>query len=77
MGAFIADAPVYWKPGNQSSPAVSIKTGNTAWVLGKDATGQYYKIVWSCDYLWVPVGTMGPNPDALWKNTPLPAQIVR
>jgi len=76
-GAFVADAPVYSTPGTLVSPAVTISAGNTAWVLGKDASGQYYKIVWACDYLWVPVGTLGPNPDAVWNNAPLPTQVVQ
>ena len=76
VGAFVADTPIYWTPGVLASPAVSISAGKTAWVLGKDAAGEYYKIVWACDYLWVPVGTMGPNPDAVWQSTPLPEQVV-
>lgn len=76
VGAFTADAPTYWSPGNQTDPLITIGEGNTAWVLGMDSTGQYYKIVWVCDYLWVPVGTMGPNYDDVWNGTPLPTSVV-
>lgn len=76
VGAFTANAQTYWKPGQLTNPIVTIGAGNTAWVLGKDATGAYYKIIWVCDLLWVPVGTMGPNNDAVWLGKPLPTGVV-
>jgi len=75
-GAFIANAPVYWAPGQLALPAVTIPVGNTARVIGLDASGQYYKIIWACDYLWVPANTLGPNYDRVWNGAPLPTQIV-
>lgn len=76
VGAFVADAALYWEPGQLVQPHTGIAAGNTAWVLGKDASGEYYKIIWVCDLLWVPVSTMGPNYDAVWNGTPLPADVV-
>jgi hypothetical protein len=76
-GAFVADAPTYWAPGEPTNPLVTIKAGNTARVIGKDASGQYYKIIWVCDFLWVPVNTMGPNYDSVWNGAPLPNEIVQ
>lgn len=76
VGAFVADAPTYWQPGKLTNPLVTIEAGNTAWVLGKDVSGTYYKIIWVCDYLWVPVNTIGPNNDAVWRGTPLPVGVV-
>ena len=75
-GTFVADAPVYWKPGELTSPLVTIPAGKTAWVLGQDASGQYYKIVWVCDLVWVPKATLGPNYDAVWNGAPLPTEVV-
>ena len=75
-GTVVADAPVYWEPGELTSPLVTIKAGNTARVLGLDASGQYYKIIWVCDYLWVPKATLGPNYDAVWNGAPLPVEVV-
>ncbi len=77
VGSFVADAPVYWKPGDLTHPLVTIPAGKTAWVLGQDASGQYYKIVWVCDLVWVPKATMGPNYDAVWNGKPLPTEIVQ
>jgi hypothetical protein len=76
-GTFVADAPVYWKPGQLTSPLVTIAAGNSARVLGLDASGQYYKIIWVCDFVWVPVGTLGPNYDAVWNGAPLPTAVVQ
>lgn len=73
-GAFVADSPTYWKPGERADAVIS--AGNTAWVLGVDSSGQYYKIIWVCDYLWVPVSSMGPNYDDVWNGTPLPIEVV-
>lgn len=76
VGSFVADAPVYWKPGELTNPLVTIPAGNTAWVLGQDASGQYYKIIWVCDLVWVPKATVGPNYDAVWNGAPLPTNVV-
>lgn len=75
-GSFVADAPVYWKPGELTSPLVTIAAGNTARVIGLDASGQYYKIIWGCDFVWVPKATLGPNYDAVWNGAPLPTAVV-
>ncbi len=72
VGSFVLDAPLYWAPGELVQPYTTIPAGNTAWVLGTDATGAYYKIVWVCDVLYVPRGTMGPNFDAVWGGRALP-----
>ena len=76
VGTFVADAAAYWSPGNLTDPLVTLPAGQTAWVLGVDSTGQYYKIVWSCQTLWVKTNTMGPNFDAVWQGHPLPVTVV-
>jgi hypothetical protein len=76
VGLFVADAPVYWEPGKSTHPLVTIKAGNTAWVIQLDGSGRYYEIIWSCDYVWVPALTLAPNPDQVWKSRPLPGGPV-
>ena len=77
VGRFTADAPTYWAPDRLVAPRTTIPAGKTAWVLGMDASGGYYKIVWACDTLWVPANTMGPNiGDPIWDGTPLPTNTV-
>ena len=75
-GAFVADAVINWAPGKPTSPAITIEAGKTARVLGVDASGAYYKIIWQCQEVWVPVTTMGPNFDAVWNGAPLPTGVV-
>ncbi|MCL4238809.1 MAG: hypothetical protein KJ047_11245 [Anaerolineae bacterium] len=72
VGTFVLDTPLYWAPGELVQPYTTVPAGKTAWVLGMDATGAYYKIVWVCDVLYVPRGTMGPNFDAVWGGRALP-----
>lgn len=76
VGAFVAGAPLYWEPGQLVQPYTEITAGSTAWVLGVDKRGEYYKIIWGCDLVWVPAGTMGPNYDAVWNGRPLPTGVV-
>lgn len=73
-GTFVVDAQTYWKPGEPTDTVIA--AGNSAKVIGVDASGQYYKIAWGCDFLWVPVNTIGPNFDAVWNGAPLPTGVV-
>jgi len=76
VGSFVAAAPTYWQPGSLTSPLITIPAGKTAWVLGQDARGKYYQIIWVCQLLWVEKSTMGPNYDAVWNGKPLPTMTV-
>jgi len=76
VGSFVAPADLYLEPGVVIEPRAGIAPGQTAWVLGVDASGEYYKIQWSCGQFWVPVETMGPNYDDVWNGAPLPTAIV-
>jgi hypothetical protein len=76
VGSFVTDATLYWVPGELVAPQTTISAGQTAWVLGVDATGMYYKIMWACDLVWVPINAMGPNFDATWNGRPLPTEVV-
>ncbi|MBN1680840.1 MAG: hypothetical protein JW966_11155 [Anaerolineae bacterium] len=59
------------------NPVITLKPGQTLWVYGVDSTGMFQKVSLGCTYLWVPVGTMGPNPDAVWNNAGMPGRIVK
>jgi len=80
VGSFLSDTPFYWSPNvEESSTVYRVGAGEapkTAWVIGQDASQSFYKIVWACQYLWVPKATMGPNYDTVWEGTPLPTRIV-
>ena len=78
VGRFTADAPTYWAPGELIDPPVTISAGKTAWVLGMDASGSYYQIIWACDKLWVPANAIAPNVgDPVWSGVPLPTDVVQ
>ncbi len=75
-GAFLSDAVLYWAPDASKATEYVITAGNTARVLGLDETGQFAKIIWECDMLWVEASTLGPNNDAPWYGAPLPTVVV-
>ncbi len=77
VGRFQSTTAAYWTPGKLTSPLVTLPAGQSAWVLGLDQTGAYYKIIWVCDLLWVPVETMGPAyGDPVWQGRALPEIVV-
>lgn len=76
VGAFVSEALLYAEPGVATYPELFLPAGKTAWVLGKNEAGEYYKILWVCQFLWVRVETMGPNYDKVWNGRPLPTDIV-
>lgn len=76
VGKFVSAAAIFWEPGKQTEPVAIIGVGESAWVYGLDATGQYYKIAWSCQTRWVQKDTMGPNYDDVWQGRPLPTTTI-
>jgi len=77
MGLFTADAPAYSMLSEPVAPSVTIESGKTLYVFGQDASQQYYQVLLACTFLWVPKSTVGPDPEPLWHNTPLPTRIVQ
>jgi hypothetical protein len=75
VGSFLVSTALQGTLGVESEYV--IEAGQTAWVLGVDASGMYYKIVWACGYYWVPVSSMGPNFDEVWNGHPLPTTVVK
>jgi hypothetical protein len=76
VGTFVWNTDVYWGPDTSKTTGITMPAGKSAWVLGMDETGEFYKFIWSCTYLWAPVGTLGPTYDDTWLGTPLPATVV-
>ena len=76
VGAVKTDTATYWAPSADAVTGTTLSAGKTVWVLGVDASGQYYKIVLAGKYLWVPKAALGPNYDAVWGGTPLPTTVV-
>ena len=76
VGAIVEDVALMYEPGVAAEPTITLPVGKTLWVLGVDASGQYYKVVWANTYAWLPVSAVGPNFDAVWNGTPLPTVVV-
>lgn len=77
-GSVVGDLPfstqAYYSPGNLAQGVV-LNPG-TYWVIGQDESAQYYKIILSCQYLWVPVNTMQPSYQQPQNGAPLPTRVV-
>jgi len=74
MGKLNADTQAYYEPGN-IAPGVVVKAG-TYWVIGVDKSQKYYKIMLSCQFLWLPIQSLAPSYEAPWSGQPLPTRIV-
>ncbi len=78
-GSVVGNTPyqtqVYWEPG-KVSPGIFLNPGNY-WVIGTDETGQFYKIMLSCQFVWVPVQDFQPSFEAPWSGQPLPTTVVK
>lgn len=74
VGALPFTTQAYYAPGQLAD--VTLNTG-TYWVVGVDESGQYYKIVLACQYLWLPVSSMQPSPQPPQNGAPLPTRVVR
>ena len=77
VGLFLDNAPVYSAPDwdSQTDDWV-MEVGKTAWVYGVDESGEFYKVMLSGRFFWVPVQYLGPNYDEVWNGTPLPTEVV-
>lgn len=76
VGQFHENSELYWTPGAMIQPMQYIEAGKTYYVAGLDASGGYYKVLVSCDWVWVRASTVGPNYDEVWNGAPLPTEIV-
>ncbi|MCZ2096952.1 MAG: DVUA0089 family protein [Anaerolineae bacterium] len=78
VGAFVTETVADWSPGKATaSPPVVFTPGKAVWVIGVNEDATHYKIAYVCNYLWVPVSSLGPNYDAMWNGTPLPTRTVK
>jgi hypothetical protein len=76
VGSFLDWTPLYYLPHPDASSNYEMGPGQSLWVFGVDASGQFYQVLLSGDLYWVPVDKMGPNYDDVWNGTPLPTNVV-
>lgn len=77
-GSVVGEAPlgaqVYYEPGNVS-PGIVLNPG-TYTVVGQDESQTYYKLFFSCSFIWVRKDTMQPSWQPPQNGAPLPTSIV-
>ncbi len=79
QGLLVRPTPIYWAPRANAASNIILDTAPSAktyWVLGVDSTRSFYKIIIACKTYWVPVDSLVPNPDAVWRGAPLPTRVV-
>lgn len=76
VGKFLAWTPLYYLPHLDAPTDYNMEPGQSLWVFGVDASGQFYQVLLSGKLIWAPVESMGPNYDAVWNGTPLPTTVV-
>lgn len=76
VGRLSQTAQIYYEPGN-ASPGLFLPGGTAYWIVGIDATGEFYKVVLACQFVWVEADLMGPNFDSPWFGRPLPTNVVQ
>lgn len=76
-GSVVGEAPlgaqIFYAPGQATN--LTLNPG-TYWVVGQDTSGEFYKIVLSCQFIWVPVASMQPSYQAPQNGAPLPTRVV-
>jgi hypothetical protein len=79
QGLLVRTTPLYWAPRKDAASNIVLQTtpdAKTYRVLGVDSTRSFYKIIIACQTYWVPLDTLVPNPDDVWRSAPLPTQVV-
>ncbi len=76
VGAVVSTTPIYFAPESGAASVIFLEAGKTVWVFGVDASGDFYRVMLSGRFFWVPVKAMGPNFDAVWQGRPLPTGTV-
>jgi hypothetical protein len=79
QGLLVRATPIYWAPRANAASNIILDTApnaKTYWVLGVDSTRSFYKIIIACKTYWVPIDSLVPNPDAVWRGAPLPTRVV-
>jgi hypothetical protein len=76
VGTFTQTTLLYYDPAQGATSDSTMDVGQSLWVLGLDETGAFYEVVLSGQYLWVPVGTIGPTYSDPWNGRPLPTEVV-
>jgi len=75
MGRLLSTVIVYQDP-NTINPVTYAIQDRRVWVLGPDPSGQFYRIIYNHQRVWVLAGALGTDPDSPWDNAPLPTTLL-
>jgi hypothetical protein len=77
VGQITQTTVAHFAPSLDAATTTVLPAGQTWWVLGTDASGDWYKILVSCEDVWVPASALGPNFDAVWGGAALPGNALQ
>jgi hypothetical protein len=72
VGTFTETTPLFFAPEAGAVTDAVMEIGQSLWVVKLDESGLFYEVVLSGQFLYVPIGTIGPTYDDVWHGTPLP-----
>ncbi len=62
QGTVTATTSLFWGPNEGDEIlGLTVQQGQSYWVVAKDETGQWAKIVIACEDVWIPADTISPN----------------
>jgi len=78
VGAITQATGLFYGPDAKTNVGggITLIPGSKWFVVGQDATHKFYKVYISCGFAWIPVGAIGPSPDAPAAGMPLPTRVV-
>jgi hypothetical protein len=76
VGTFVTTTVALFAPDAAAVTEHEIQAGTSVWVYGMDESGQFYYVMMSGQFFWVPAATLGPNYDDVWQGAPLPTNVV-
>lgn len=76
VARFVTDTPLYFAPSEGSTTEAIMRIDQTAWTLGIDESGEFYKVLFANQTYWVPVASLGTSSDALFAGLALPTNVV-
>ena len=75
MGRMLSTVIVYQDP-NTINPLFYAIQDRRVWVLGPDPSGQFYRIIYNHQRVWVLAAALSTDPDSPWNNAPLPTTLL-
>lgn len=76
VGTFTQNTALLWMPDASAISPNVMAIGQSLWVTGLDESGEFYQVLLSGRFYWVPAGSIGPTYDDVWNGAPLPTTVI-